>query len=175
MMGCCAGSAVVERLKKQGETRFPSHRPNPLLYNLTPTRFVLYVLRAIKGPELEQALLILPFAHVCRLITYLVKLLKANLDVELCVRVSAFLLSIHQTQIVATNSLLEELDDLRNLVRQRIDDYRNRIGLNRAGLTLLKRSMEENKTAYLRIEDSTPTNTAAAGAKKAKRRRKNTT
>jgi U3 small nucleolar RNA-associated protein 12 len=32
-------NAVVERLKRQGESRFPSHRPNPLLYNLTPTRF----------------------------------------------------------------------------------------------------------------------------------------
>lgn len=132
---------------------------------------MLYVLRAIKGPELEQALLILPFAHVCRLISYLVKLLKANLDVELCVRVGAFLLSIHQTQIVATNSLLEELDELRGLVRQRIDDYRNRIGLNRAGLTLLKRSMEENKTAYLRITDDTAA-APAAPAKNAKRRRK---
>jgi U3 small nucleolar RNA-associated protein 12 len=127
-------------------------------------------LRAIKGPELEQALLILPFAHVCRLISYLVNLLKTNLDVELCVRVSAFLLSIHQTQIVATNSLLEELDELRGLVRQRIDDYRNCIGLNRAGLTLLKRSMEENKTAYLRITDDTAA--ASAPAKNAKRRRK---
>lgn len=164
---------MVEKLKREGETRFPSHRPNPLLYNLTPTRFVLYVLRAIKGPELEQALLILPFVHVGRLISYLVKLLKANLEVELCVRVSAFLLSIHQTQVVATHSLLEELDELRNLVRQRIDDYRNRIGLNRAGLTLLKRSMDENKTAYLRITDGEPTATPSA-AKKSKKRRKNT-
>src|SRR5690349_11445654 len=38
-------NAVVERLKRQGETRFPSHRPNPLLYNLTPTRFGTWEIR----------------------------------------------------------------------------------------------------------------------------------
>src|SRR3546814_12657653 len=107
-----------------------------------------------------------------RLISYLVKLLKANLEVELCVRVSAFLLSIHQTQVVATHSLLEELDELRNLVRQRIDDYRNRIGLNNAGLTLLKRSMDENKTAYLRITDGEPPATPSAATKHKKRHKK---
>jgi hypothetical protein len=48
------------------------HR-NPLLLGLTPYKYLLRALRSIKAPDLEQALLVLPFHYVCRLIRSLIE------------------------------------------------------------------------------------------------------
>lgn len=50
----------------------------------------------IKTPELEQALLVLPFSQVESLANFLVRLLAAGLEVELCARCAVFLLRVHQ-------------------------------------------------------------------------------
>lgn len=52
----------------------------------------------IKTPELEQALLVLPFSLVEPAAKYLVRLLEAGLDVELCARSAIFLLRVHQVR-----------------------------------------------------------------------------
>jgi U3 small nucleolar RNA-associated protein 12 len=48
------------------------HR-NPLLLGLTPYKYLLRALRSVKAPDLEQALLVLPFHYVCRLIRSLIE------------------------------------------------------------------------------------------------------
>ena len=50
----------------------------------------------IRTPELEQALLVLPFSQVESLANFLVRLLAAGLEVELCARCAVFLLRVHQ-------------------------------------------------------------------------------
>jgi hypothetical protein len=45
---------------------------NPLLLGLTPCMYFLRALRSIKAPDFEQALMILPFYYVGRLITMLI-------------------------------------------------------------------------------------------------------
>lgn len=50
----------------------------------------------IKTPELEQALMVLPFSQVEIAAKYLVRLLTAGLEVELCARCAIFLLKVHQ-------------------------------------------------------------------------------
>lgn len=52
----------------------------------------------IKAPELEQALLVLPFSQVETLAKFLVRLLAAGLEVELCARCAVFLLRVHQVR-----------------------------------------------------------------------------
>ena len=52
----------------------------------------------IKTPELEQALLVLPFSQVEVLASFLVRLLAAGLEVELCGRCAVFLLRVHQVR-----------------------------------------------------------------------------
>lgn len=52
----------------------------------------------IKTPELEQALLVLPFSQVESLANFLVRLLAAGLEVELCARCAVFLLRVHQVR-----------------------------------------------------------------------------
>lgn len=53
----------------------------------------------IKTPELEQALLVLPFSQVESLANFLVRLLAAGLEVELCARCAVFLLKVHQVRV----------------------------------------------------------------------------
>ena len=46
---------------------------NPLLLGLSPYAYMIKALRLIKAPDLEQALLVLPFFYVTRLISMLIK------------------------------------------------------------------------------------------------------
>jgi U3 small nucleolar RNA-associated protein 12 len=73
--------------------------PNPLLLGLEPAQYVLWVLRSVKSAELEQSLLVLPLSHLERLIYYLIVLLRSGIGVELCSRVSVFMIKTHQNQV----------------------------------------------------------------------------
>ena len=52
--------------------------PNPMLLELSPDRYVLRTLRMIKRPDLEEALLVLPFHLVERLVERLASLLEGG-------------------------------------------------------------------------------------------------
>ena len=73
--------------------------PNLLMMGMDPPTYVLWVLKSVKQAELEQSLLVLPLKHVERLLYYLVKLLQSGRGVELCGRVSVFLVKTHQNQV----------------------------------------------------------------------------
>lgn len=68
-------------------------RARCLLPSMLPRVFVLQM---IKTPELEQALLVLPFSEVETLAKFFVRQLEAGLEVELCARCAVFLLRVHQ-------------------------------------------------------------------------------
>lgn len=70
----------------------------------------------IKAPELEQALLVLPFSQVETIANFLVKLLAAGLEVELCARCAIFLLRVHQVKHPknASHRALASVDDVKN-------------------------------------------------------------
>lgn len=71
-------------------------RPPPACPVLPCARRPTPYLQMIKTPELEQALLVLPFSQVESLANFLVRLLAAGLEVELCARCAVFLLRVHQ-------------------------------------------------------------------------------
>lgn len=73
--------------------------PNPLLLGMEPPLYILWVLKSIRHAELEQSLLVLPLGHVERMIYYLVILLRSGRGVEICSRVSIFLVKTHQNQV----------------------------------------------------------------------------
>ena len=72
---------------------------NPLLLNMEPPEYMLWVLRTIKSAELEQSLLLLPMSHMERLVYYMILLLRKGMGVELCAKVAVFLVRIHQNQV----------------------------------------------------------------------------
>lgn len=138
-----AAASEPKAKKKKVET-------NPLMLGLTPYQYLQRALRLIKAPDLEPALLVLPFHYVKRFIALLVKLSKTGLDVELCCRCAIFLLLTHQQQISTTSTLLPELMELKEVLKSCMTGYRQLIGTNNAGLVYVQRMMEmeeEEKTA----------------------------
>ena len=109
-------------------------RANPLMLGLSPQLYVLRALRMIKAPELEQALLVLPFHLVELLCNYLVQLLHSTFEVELCSRCAIFLVRIHQAQIVANRAMLEPLRALQRVLRTRLQQQLGLVGQNVAAL-----------------------------------------
>lgn len=69
--------------------------PNPILLGMNPYKYMLFKLRSIKAPDLEQALLVLPFHFVVRFVPLLI---------EVSVRVS-FLLRIVSFGYASLNAL----------------------------------------------------------------------
>ena len=65
-------SADSHQQQQEGKRGHKEYR-NPLLLGLTPYLYLLRALRSIKAPDLEQALLVLPFHYVTRLISMLIK------------------------------------------------------------------------------------------------------
>jgi U3 small nucleolar RNA-associated protein 12 len=87
--------AATFRRKNPGKER----SPNLLMMGMEPYQYVLWILKSVKQAELEQSLLILPLGHVERMIYYLILLLRSGRGVEICARVSVFLVKTHQNQV----------------------------------------------------------------------------
>lgn len=51
----------------------PQRNSNPLLLGLSPYKYMMRALRQVKAPDLEQALILLPFSYVTRLISMLIE------------------------------------------------------------------------------------------------------
>jgi U3 small nucleolar RNA-associated protein 12 len=83
------------RRKNTGKDR----SPNLLMFGLEPSQYILWILKSVKLAELEQSLLVLPLGHVERLFYYLIVLLRSGRGVELCARISVFLVKTHQNQV----------------------------------------------------------------------------
>jgi U3 small nucleolar RNA-associated protein 12 len=111
VLSVSAGDRIMEALERADQelkesasfrsrnTDGKERQPNPLLLNLEPVPYVLWVLRSIRSAELEQSLLVLPLSHLERLVYYIILLLKSGLGVELCSRVAIFMVKIHQNQV----------------------------------------------------------------------------
>lgn len=87
--------AALFRKKNPGKEK----TPNPLLLGMDPALYFLWVLKSVKQAELEQSLLVLPLGHVERVLYYLILLLRSGRGVEICARVSVFLVKTHQHQV----------------------------------------------------------------------------
>jgi U3 small nucleolar RNA-associated protein 12 len=62
--------------KKQGEKqeeKAPSGPKNPIMLGLSPYKYLARCLRQVKAPDLEQALLVMPFHYVSRLVPILLQ------------------------------------------------------------------------------------------------------
>jgi U3 small nucleolar RNA-associated protein 12 len=87
--------AAVFRKKNPGKEK----TPNPLLLGMDPALYFHWILKSVKQAELEQSLLVLPLGHVERVLYYLILLLRSGRGVEICARVSVFLVKTHQHQV----------------------------------------------------------------------------
>jgi U3 small nucleolar RNA-associated protein 12 len=141
--------AAAFRRSTSGKVRMPT----PLLLGKEPPLYLLWVLKTVKQAELEQSLLVLPLGHVERLLYYLIILLKRGRGVEICARVSIFLVKTHQSQILTNLSMAVPLRELVRLVRLRIAESRDAVGYNLAALRAIARNAASKKESFLDYSD----------------------
>ncbi|RHY90004.1 hypothetical protein DYB35_008501 [Aphanomyces astaci] len=137
---------------------------NFMLLGYSPLKFVLRSVREIRANEMEEALMVLPFEYVKKLLSYLLQLIAAEMEVEICCNCVLFLLRVHHHQIVTNTSLLGELDTMWGSLRAQLVSSKNRIGFNLAGMKYIKRQVDHNKTGYVEELGGVP-----SAAKKSKK------
>ncbi|KAK1169905.1 WD repeat-containing protein 3-like [Acipenser oxyrinchus oxyrinchus] len=113
--------------------------------NISPSRYVLAVIRKVKSSELEESLLVLPFSYVPDLLTLFNEYIQNGLEVELICRCLFFLLRIHFGQITSNQMLLTVMDSLRTNTISRVKTIRDVLGFNMAGLQFLQREIESKE------------------------------
>ncbi|XP_029314804.1 WD repeat-containing protein 3 [Cottoperca gobio] len=126
----------------------PPPRPNPILVafgNVSPTRYVLDVIRKVRSSELEVSLLVLPFPYIPELLKLFSSYIQQGLEVELVCRCLFFLLKIHFGQISSNQMLLSVIDELRTNTVSKVREIRDVMGFNSAALQFLQREIESKE------------------------------
>ncbi|XP_070568962.1 WD repeat-containing protein 3-like [Ptychodera flava] len=133
--------AQCKALQKQ----LPPPQTHPVLQaygNLSPSKYVLEILKRVKSSELEKSLLVLPFDYVIDLLKLLDIFIKSGFEVELSCRCLFFLLRVNHGQITSNQVLLPVINSLRSCTVSKISELRDTIGFNMAGLQFIQREME---------------------------------
>ncbi|XP_028250264.1 WD repeat-containing protein 3 [Parambassis ranga] len=126
----------------------PPPKPNPILValgNITPSRYVLDVIKKVRSSELEVSLLVLPFSYVPELLKLFNSYIQQGLEVELVCRCMFFLLRIHFGQISSNQMLLSVIDELRTNTLSKVREIRDVMGFNCAALQFLQREIESKE------------------------------
>ncbi|UIZ24004.1 hypothetical protein KXD40_008169 [Peronospora effusa] len=136
-------------MEETGKLKKALRPPNMLLLGYSPLKYVLHTLRRIRPHDMEEALIVLPFDYVERLIRLLLQLISSHLELELCCRIVLFLLRLHNSAICARVGLFNELELLWQRLRSQLVENKSRIGFNLAGLKYLKRTIDEERTGFV--------------------------
>lgn len=139
-------AADRERAEAEAEGRPPPRPlpPNALLAGLAPSAYVFKVVSGVRASELEQAVMMLPFADALRLLGYLLRWLEAGGPaVELTVRLAVLLVRLHQGQLVATAAARPVLVALQRRLRRASQGLKDVVGFNLAAMAHLSRRVKE--------------------------------
>jgi U3 small nucleolar RNA-associated protein 12 len=69
-------AVVKEQAARGAVSKVTKQPPNPLLLGLSPLKYMVRCLRMVKAPDLEQALLVMPFHYVSRFVPMLLQVRK---------------------------------------------------------------------------------------------------
>lgn len=109
---------------------------------LTAERHVLNVIEKIKPAQLEDALLVLPFSHVMKLVRFVEIWTQKEWSIPLVCRILFFVTRTHHKQIVASRELKPMLENVRGNLRKCLARQKNEIGYNLAGLKFIKQNWD---------------------------------
>ena len=121
--------------------------PNPILLGLSPSAYVLRAVRSVRAPDLEQALLLLPFTDALRVLEHCLRWLGAEegaakgsggSPVEVTARVAALIVRLHLGRLAAAPAARELLVRLRAALRGSLGATRDLLGVNLAALALIR-------------------------------------
>ncbi|XP_038167702.1 WD repeat-containing protein 3 isoform X1 [Arvicola amphibius] len=141
---------------------------NPILMaygNISPSAYVLEIIKGVKSSELEEALLVLPFSYVPDILRLLNEFIQTGTDIELLCRCLFFLLRIHFGQITSNQMLVPVIEKLKETTISKVRQVQDVIGFNMAGLDYLKRECEAKSEVTFFAE--------ATGLLEEKRKRRN--
>jgi U3 small nucleolar RNA-associated protein 12 len=125
--------------------------PLMMAYNCANTDdFLLTILSRIRPSDLEEALLLIPFITVNKILEKLPKLIATRKDqTEIICKVVLFLFRVHQRSIVSQKTMLPELQAMIRELQQTVVELRDMIGTNNCGMQLLQREMEQGQGVEL--------------------------
>ncbi|KAI1859723.1 hypothetical protein JX265_010172 [Neoarthrinium moseri] len=107
------------------------------LGGISAEEYVLSVLQKIKASALHDALLVLPFATVPMLFTFLNLFAMRSMNIPLTCRILFFMLKTHHHQIVASRTMKAMLDGIRTNLRKALKRQKDEMGYNIAALKVV--------------------------------------
>lgn len=113
------------------------------LGNITAEQYVMNTLSKIKASALHDALLVLPFASVPMLFTFLNLFALRSMNIPLTCRILFFMLKTHHKQIVSSRTMRQMLDGIRVNLRQALRKQKDEMGYNIAALRVVGMQIEE--------------------------------
>ncbi|RDW78151.1 WD40 repeat-like protein [Coleophoma crateriformis] len=145
------GMADLEVIREweQAKIEQPNTAPparNPLfmaLGGISAEKHVLTVLQRIKAAALQDALLVLPFATLPMLFTFLDIFASRSMNIPLTCRILFFMLKTHHRQIVASKTMRLMLDGIRGHLRQALKKQKDEMGYNLAALRVVGNQVKE--------------------------------
>ncbi|KAH7368289.1 WD domain-containing protein [Plectosphaerella cucumerina] len=133
-----------EQAKLANPNAAPPQR-NPIfvaLGNISAETHVMTVLQRIKASALHDALLVLPFASVPMLFTFLDLFAQRSMNIPLTCRILFFMLKTHHRQIVASRTMRTMLDGIRTNLRAALKRQKDEMGYNMAALKIVGMQLE---------------------------------
>ncbi|KFH48134.1 putative WD repeat-containing protein-like protein [Hapsidospora chrysogenum ATCC 11550] len=124
----------------------PLPQRNPIflaLGNISAEQHVMSVLQRIKASALHDALLVLPFASVPMLFTFLNIFAMRSMNIPLTCRILFFMLKTHHKQIVASRTMKAMLDGIRTNLRAALKRQKDEMGVNMAALKVVGMQIKE--------------------------------
>ena len=139
-----AEDVAAARAAGDGDAVVDPPPKNVLLLGLTPSALVLRTLRAIRPSDLDQVLLVLPFADALQLLRVLCHLLRSGQCAELCGRAALLLLRVHHSQLVANEACRPLLTALARVLHGAVRAHKDRAGFVLAGLRFIDSALTSN-------------------------------
>ncbi|KAB5581005.1 WD40-repeat-containing domain protein [Coniochaeta sp. 2T2.1] len=113
------------------------------LGGISAEQHVLNTLQRIKASALHDALLVLPFAMVPLLFTFLNIFAVRSMNIPLTCRILFFMLKTHHRQIVASRTMRAMLDGIRGNLRAALRRQKDEMGYNIAALKVVGMQIRE--------------------------------
>ncbi|KAL5621503.1 hypothetical protein BROUX41_006403 [Berkeleyomyces rouxiae] len=132
---------------KLADPRAPPPQRNMVylaLGNISAEQHVLNILQKIKAAALPDALLVLPFATLPAMFTFLDLFAQRGMNIPLTCRVLFFMLKTHHRQVVANRTMKAMMDRIRTHLRQVLKSKKDEVGFNIAALRVVGMQIEEN-------------------------------
>lgn len=142
---------------------------NPLfmaLGGISAEAHVLSVIQRVKAAALQDALLVLPFATLPMLFTFLNIFATRLMNIPLTCRVLFFMLKTHHRQIVASRTMRLMLDGIRTNLRQALKKQKDEMGYNLAALRVIGAQVKEKGVKDYVDEDTWDTEEKSDSQKK---------